>query len=195
MIARELLGSGTFWSFLLSIDKDLAESTRQKGCSCGGRLHCANYPRAPRGGPVDLPEEYNFRFSFSCDRDGCRKRATPPSVRFSRQKGIPWRRGHLDQRHAARSNATPSPRTLEVVRRRRSDHHAMAGLLARQCFAVTFLEDRARSSRTSRGNYRLAAVASDAFLRTDDPYQGWAHLLRFLSPITVPGPPIIEISR
>jgi hypothetical protein len=35
----------------------------------------------------------------------------------------------------------------------------------------------------------------DAFLRTDDPYQDWARLLRFLSPITVPGPPIIEISR
>ena len=58
MIGRELLHSGSFWSFLLSIDKDLAECTRQKGCSCGGRLHCANYPRSPRGGPDDLPEEY-----------------------------------------------------------------------------------------------------------------------------------------
>jgi hypothetical protein len=41
MIGHELNRSGSFWSFLLSIDKDLADSARQKGCSCGGRLHCA----------------------------------------------------------------------------------------------------------------------------------------------------------
>ncbi len=55
MIGHELHRSECLWSFLLSIDKDLAESTRQEGCSCGGRLHCANYPRAPRGGPDHLP--------------------------------------------------------------------------------------------------------------------------------------------
>ena len=86
MIAHELHRSGSFWAFLLSIDKDLAECARQKGCSCGGRLHCANYPRAPRGGPDHLPEEYRCRFSFCCDRDGCRRRMTPPSVRFLGRK-------------------------------------------------------------------------------------------------------------
>src|SRR6516162_3394459 len=86
MIGHELHRSGSFWSFLLSIDKDLADSTRKQGCSCGGRLHCANYPRAPRGGPDHLPEEYRCRFSFCCDRDGCGKRMTPPSVRFLGRK-------------------------------------------------------------------------------------------------------------
>ena len=76
MIGHELHRSRSFRSFLLSIDKDLADSTRQKGCSCGGRLHSANYPRVPRGGPDHLPEEYRSRFSFCCDRDGCRKRMT-----------------------------------------------------------------------------------------------------------------------
>jgi hypothetical protein len=33
----------------------------------------------------------------------------------------------------------------------------------------------------------------DAFLRTKDPYQDWGHLLRFLSPLTIPGSPVIEI--
>ena len=69
MIGHELHRSGSFWSFLLSIDRDLADSTRKQGCSCGGRLHCANYPRAPRGGSDHLPEEYRCRFSFCCDRD------------------------------------------------------------------------------------------------------------------------------
>jgi hypothetical protein len=35
----------------------------------------------------------------------------------------------------------------------------------------------------------------EAFLRTDDPYQGWVRLLRFLSPLTIPDGPIIEIFR
>ncbi len=71
-----------FWHFLYSIDQDLAKQTREVGCSCGGRLHCANYPRKPRGGPDWLPEEYELRFSFCCDRDGCRRRTTPASVRY-----------------------------------------------------------------------------------------------------------------
>jgi len=33
----------------------------------------------------------------------------------------------------------------------------------------------------------------DAFLRTKDPYQDWGHLLRFLSPLTIPGGPAIEV--
>ena len=36
MIAHELHRSASFWAFLLSIDKDLAQRTRQKGCACGG---------------------------------------------------------------------------------------------------------------------------------------------------------------
>lgn len=42
----------------------------------------SNYPRRPRGGPPDLPEGYEKRFSFCCGRKGCRTRRTPPSVRF-----------------------------------------------------------------------------------------------------------------
>jgi hypothetical protein len=33
----------------------------------------------------------------------------------------------------------------------------------------------------------------DAFLRTKHPCQDWGHLLRFLSPLTIPGSPAIEI--
>ena len=86
MLAQELHRCGSFWSLLLSIDRDLAECARRQGCPCGGRLHCANYPRAPLGGPEQLPDEYRQRFSFCCERDGCRKRLTPPSVRFLGRK-------------------------------------------------------------------------------------------------------------
>lgn len=63
------------------IDDDLAAAARAAGCSfCGGRLDVANYPRAPRG--ADLDETYFVRHSFCCAVDGCRRRRTPPSVRF-----------------------------------------------------------------------------------------------------------------
>src|SRR5712672_3432591 len=79
---HEFLSSASFWLYLRAVDEDLAAETRNKGCSCGGRLHCANYPRKPRGTPAPLPEPQLIRLSFCCDRDGCRKRVTPPSVRF-----------------------------------------------------------------------------------------------------------------
>jgi hypothetical protein len=195
MIARELLRSGTFWSFLLSIDKDLAESTRQKGCSCGGRLHCANYPRAPRGGPGDLPEEYNLRFSFSCDRDCCRKRATPPSVRFL------GRKVYLGVVVILISAMRQGPTPCRVRELSKSFDVDAATITRWQAF---WRDNVSRSPFWKIARGRLVPVVEiialplsllDAFLRTDDPYQDWARLLRFLSPITVPGPPIIEISR
>jgi hypothetical protein len=83
---HDLPASASFWSFLLTVDEDLAEETRKKGCPCGGCLHSANYQRKPRGTPAQLPEPQRLRLSFCCDRDGCRKRATPPSVRFLGRK-------------------------------------------------------------------------------------------------------------
>ena len=83
---HDLPSTASFWSFLFTIDQDLAEKTRKQGCPCGGRLHCANYPRQPRGDADQLPKPQRIRLSFCCDRDGCRKRVTPPSVRFLGRK-------------------------------------------------------------------------------------------------------------
>src|ERR1035438_670282 len=79
---HDLPRTARFWPVLFAIDQDLAETIREQGCSCGGRLHCANYLRKPRGTPVQLSEPQCLRLSFCCDRDGCRKRTAPPSVRF-----------------------------------------------------------------------------------------------------------------
>lgn len=49
---------------------------------CGGPLHFANYQRKPRGGPPELQEAFEIRFSLCCGREGCRRRTMPPSVRF-----------------------------------------------------------------------------------------------------------------
>ena len=77
-----LLRDARFFQALVEIDDILAQQTQQAGCSCGGRLDRADYPRKPRGGPAQLGAEYDTRWSFCCAKDGCRKRATPCSVRF-----------------------------------------------------------------------------------------------------------------
>ena len=50
------------------------------GCACGGVLHCANYPRKPRGCLNEVRADFESRFSFCCNR--CRRRTTSMSVRF-----------------------------------------------------------------------------------------------------------------
>ena len=68
------------------IDDDLAARTREAGCSyCGGRLDVADYPRVPRGAE-GLDASWASRRSFCCAVEGCRRRSTPPSVRFLGRK-------------------------------------------------------------------------------------------------------------
>ena len=58
----------------------------RRAAACGGALHSASYDRKPRGCPAGLGQEYAQRFSFCCAVDGCRKRTTPPSLRFLGRK-------------------------------------------------------------------------------------------------------------
>lgn len=85
-MCHALLRDASFWQFLLRIDQDSAAQACAAGClACGGVLHRADYPRKPRGVAQDgvvLGETYNRRLSFCCEREGCRRRVTPESVRF-----------------------------------------------------------------------------------------------------------------
>lgn len=70
----------------LQSDVQIAEWTRARHCPCGGRLHQANYGRKPRGIPDDCVKYMDCRFSFCCASPGCRRRVTPPSVRFMERR-------------------------------------------------------------------------------------------------------------
>ena len=87
-VCHDFLLDASFYQSLFFLDQCIAEQVRDAGCPhCGAVLHVSNYPRKPRG--VDravLGEHYERRFSFCCERDGCRKRCTPPSVRFLGRK-------------------------------------------------------------------------------------------------------------
>jgi hypothetical protein len=87
-VCHDFLADASFWQSLSELDQLIAEQVRVKGCPyCGDVLHAASYPRKPRGiARAVLGEHYQSRLSFCCQRDGCRKRCTPPSVRFLGRK-------------------------------------------------------------------------------------------------------------
>ena len=80
---QSVLADVRLYEVLLRCDEDVARSTRERGCGrCGGRLDRADYARKPRGVPPELSAAHTMRLSFCCAAEGCRRRTTPPSVRF-----------------------------------------------------------------------------------------------------------------
>jgi hypothetical protein len=188
---HELPRGISFWSFLFAVDQDLAKSTRQHGCTCGGRLHCANYPRRPRGCPDELPDAYRHRLSFCCDRDGCRKRVTPPSVRFLGRKV--YLSVVVVLIAAMRHGATPR-RVRELSRLIGADGRTIDRwqVFWRDHFPQTPFWKIARGRIASLvEGAALPRSLMDAFLHAAAPENGWENLLRFLSPITIKGGQLI----
>jgi hypothetical protein len=176
-----------FWPVLFAIDQDLAETTREQGCSCGGRLHSADYLRSPRGIPGKLPECLRIRLSFCCDRDGCRKRTTPPSVRFLGRKVY---LGAIVILISAMRQG-PSPRRVrELSARFGVDRQTIARwqVFWREHFPQTHFWKIARARLVPAVEIiSLPFSLLNAFLTRHHRCRGWTLLLRFLAPITVPG--------
>ena len=179
--------NATFWAFLCTVDQDLAETSRRQGCPCGGRLHRADYPRKPRGGPDTPPATYKTRFSFCCNRDECRKRTTPPSVRFLGRKI--YLGAFIVLISAMRHGPTPrrirelttlfgvDPRTIARWEQFWREHFPQSHFWKTAGARVILLADVAT----------LPLSLLNAFhIRCDDcnDLGGWGRLLRFLSPIT-----------
>lgn len=184
---HELVRDASFWTFLFTVDEDLAATRRKQGCACGGKLHCANFPRKPRGGGADLPESYGYRLSFCCERDGCRKRTTPPSVRFLGRKVF---LGAVVVLVAAMRQGASPRRVRELTELFGVDRRTVE----RWC---TFWREhfpQTRFWKGVRGRFLLSRAAADlprvlceAFIRRADAQEDWGQLLRFLSPITISG--------
>jgi hypothetical protein len=191
---HDLPGAASFWSFLFAIDQDLAETARKNACSCGGRLHCANYVRKPRGTPLQLAELQRVRLSFCCDRDGCRKRVTPPSVRFLGPKV--YLGAVIIVISTMRQGPTPR-RVRELSKHFGADRRTIAR------WQVFWRDHVSQSPFWKVARARLVPVFEivalpyslvNAFLDSDARDAGWARLLRFLSPITITGGLQIEVS-
>jgi len=78
---HKFLLNAKFHQLLTRMDEQLADETRQKGCPhCGEKLNNSDYPRSPFGVATPFRDYYQIRRSLCCAK--CRKRTTPPSVRF-----------------------------------------------------------------------------------------------------------------
>ena len=75
---------GEFFALLVRADEAMTQRVAAEGCPrCRGPLHRSDYARKPRGALIaPSGEAVVRRFSLCCGREGCRKRATPPSVLF-----------------------------------------------------------------------------------------------------------------
>jgi len=192
---HDLPRAARFWSVLFAIDQDLAETTRKNSCPCGGNLHCANYLRKPRGTLAALPEAQCLRLSFCCDRDGCRKRVTPPSVRFLGRKV--YLGAIVILISAMRQGPTPR-RVRELSERFGADPRTIARwqVFWREHFPQTPFWKSARARLVPLAEIvALPYSIVDAFLTRHHRCRGWTLLLRFLAPITIPGALNIEVSR
>ena len=181
---HELLFDATFWAFLFAVDQDLAEASRAAECpACGCRLHRANYLRKPRG-PKKLPKEQRYRLSFCCGRDGCRKRVTPPSVRFLGRKV--YLGAVVILVSAMRQGPTP---------RRIRELTELFGVPRRTIYRWRdfWNEHFPKTTFWKVARIRLVPVVEivdfprsllEAFVGSGDDRAGWERLLRFLSPIT-----------
>jgi hypothetical protein len=84
-----ILQSPKHYQHLERVDKDIAAGYAFRPCDkcpathrTPGTLHRSDYERKPRGfAPGGEPAKC-MRESFCCSAEGCRKRTTPPSVRF-----------------------------------------------------------------------------------------------------------------
>lgn len=182
---QALLRDPRFFQFLSACDDELAEEARQEGCPrCGGRLHRADYPRKPRGGPQEMDSEMVIRRSFCCAR--CRRRQTPGSVLFLGRRvyfGIvvilieTMRRGVSPARLTSlQEHVGISARTLRRWRRWWQTTFAQSGFW-----------------RLIQGRLRHPIAASDLPLALLDCFSGNARarliaLLRLLLPISVGSP-------
>lgn len=186
---HELLRSGRLYELLQRIDEELCDELRGRGCAhCGGRLDAAHYPRKPRGGPDDLAPQYERRLSLCCARDGCRKRATPASVRFLGRRVY---LGAVVVLVSALQNG-PTPKRLARLRE-------LLGVSRRtvQRWRRWWLDDFVRTACWRAGRARVMPAVNEAGLPgtlldrfTGELLDRLVAMLRFVSPLTAsePGP-------
>jgi hypothetical protein len=173
--------------FLEKVDSDLAETVRQCGClHCAGTLHSAQYKRKPRSGTKKI--EKTYRASFCCDQDGCRKRHTPPSVRFLGRR-VYW--GVVVVLVSAAHHGL-TPQRMRVLREALGiDRRTLERW--RQWWLETFVQSSFWKIARARFLPLLCEKSLPLSLGRAFPLDrpgGLIELLRFLSPLTTPSIPL-----
>ena len=158
---QTLLSDSSLYKFLFKLDEDLATQCRQAGCLCGGHLHSAIYPRKPRGNPSAAEEDCNWRYSFCCAIDGCRRRSTPASFRFLGRRVFSRRCRRSGFCNAPRRYAQKDGAAARACRSQPPNGRALASMVAKGFCAKPFLESGARSAAASSRRKHIASVIAE----------------------------------
>ncbi|MFC1462595.1 hypothetical protein ACFLQU_03210 [Verrucomicrobiota bacterium] len=175
---EKLLKDGRLFKLLEKVDWDIAQAAHEEVCRyCGGKLDCGNYTRKPRGGP-----RWDKRYSFDCSR--CRKRKTPPSVRFLGRRVYV---GVVVVLVSAMMHGL-APHRVERLRQELGiDEHTLKRW--RAWWLETFVQNGfwkgARARFMPSLNEKAMPLSLVEAFGTNR--EGLRKLLEFLSPITVPG--------
>ena len=142
------------------------------------------FPQSP-GGPDELPKECCLRLSLCCGQEGCRKRLTPPSVRFLGPKVYLLPVIFL----AAAMRQGPSPRSMrELSTLFGADRRTIARwqVFWQEHFPQTrfWKVERARLPHPNEATLLPRGLVV-AFFTSPNPRDDWERLLRFLAPITI----------
>lgn len=177
---EKLLKDGRLFKLLEKVDADLAAEALAEGCDdCDGELHRGDYPRKPRGGPA-----WDRRYSFCCAEEGCRKRKTPPSVRFLGRKVYV---GVVVALVGAMLHGLKPQRVEQLRLRLGIDKRTLARW--RTWWLENFADSRFWKKARARFMPRLDQTVLPLSLVDAFKAQlcaGMARLLEFISPITVP---------
>lgn len=182
-----------FFAKLLEFDERIVAAVAGRRCAhCGGPLHRSDYPRKPRGGLIaGGGEVFSLRFSLCCGREGCRKRATPPSLRFL------GRRVYLEAVVLLASSAAVATRFLREVHKTtgvpvRTLRRWLGWWSAAFPLTATWLELRARFVPPPPTEAELPRSLLDRLMIGPPPASGAAALelaARLLAPLTTQSVP------
>lgn len=190
---HKLFSDAGFWEFLFQVDQDLANDCGQQKCAfCDRKLHAAHYDRKPRGTAENLSQKFRRRFSFCCSRDGCRKRHTPPSVRFLGRKVY---LAAIVVLVAAMRQGPSAKRMQELQGLFDIDRRTLSRwrVFWDKLFPQTQFWKEARARIKEIVNFPLSIL--EAFVKHGDDRVGWKKLLLFLSPISASEGVKIKISE
>jgi len=172
----QLLRERRLYEFLEKVDRDLASKAKFERCQhCGAVLHRGDYTRKPRGGP-----SWDKRYSFCCSR--CRKRKTPPSVRFLGRKVY---LGVVVVMISAMMHGPNDQRLKKLSQSLGIDRRTLTHW--RQWWIEIFVQGPFWKAARGRFAYRLADVRMPfSLVEAFGAHQidGLVNLMKFLSPIT-----------
>lgn len=176
---EQLLQDRRLYDFLEQVDKEFTSQAQSGGCDhCRSVLHRGDFERKPRGpGPA-----WEKRHSLCCCQDGCRKRKTPPSVRFLGRKvylGVVVVLVSAMMHGASESRLKRLQQMLPIDRRTLKSW--------RQWWAETFVQSA--FWKAMRGRFRRPIDPEQmplGLVEAFDAHQveGLVKLMKFLSPIT-----------